>query len=72
MAANASGFRSFGGVLTRSRARFSSSATAVARSIAALYALSRGLPPSSAASASGALPLPLAALVALASLAFSL
>ena len=46
-AAKAFGSRSFGGVLIRSRARLISSATAAARSAAALCALSRGLAPSS-------------------------
>lgn len=52
-AAKDSGYRSFGGVLIRSRARLISSTTATARSAAALKALSRGLVPSRATSASG-------------------
>ena len=52
-AAKASGVRSFGGVLIRSRARLISSVSAIARSAAALYALSRGFAPSRATSASG-------------------
>lgn len=54
-AAKAAGSSSFGGVLTRSRARLISSATVTARSAAALCALSRGLAPSRAASPSGPL-----------------
>ncbi len=54
-AAKASGVRSFGGVLTRSRAMLTSVATTVARSAAALCSLSRGLAPSRATSASGSL-----------------
>ncbi len=52
-AANAFGFRSFGGVLIRSRARLTSAATATARSAAALCALSRGFAPTIATSPSG-------------------
>lgn len=71
-AAKDSGYRSFGGVLTRSRARFISSARATARSTAVLAALPSALAPSSATSPSGPFPAPFFAPLPLPALASSL